>query len=112
MIYKFKSKATGDLIMLAPLGDLLLRMAGREPAATGIVEVSDMARVRQRIEQAIAEAEQGDPAAPPQTSGGNDDSDDDERDKNNAVGLRQRMWPFIQMLKAAEAAGEPIVWGV
>jgi hypothetical protein len=28
MIYKFKSKATGDVIMLGPNGDQLLRAAG------------------------------------------------------------------------------------
>jgi hypothetical protein len=29
-----------------------------------------------------------------------------------AVGLRQRLWPMIEMLRRCHAAGEPIVWGV
>ena len=33
MIYKFKSKATADLIVMGPVGDNLLRIVGREPAA-------------------------------------------------------------------------------
>ena len=39
-MYRFKSKADGDLIMLAPVGDQLLRIMGREPAAQGIIEVA------------------------------------------------------------------------
>ena len=34
-MYKFKSKVTGDLIMLAATGDQLLRVIGKEPAAAG-----------------------------------------------------------------------------
>ncbi len=33
MIYKFKSKASGDIIMMGPTGDALLRALGRTPAA-------------------------------------------------------------------------------
>ena len=40
LIYKFKSKAAGDVIMLGPGGDQVLRIIGREPAAKGIIEVA------------------------------------------------------------------------
>ena len=36
MIYKFRSKAAGDLIMLGPHGDQIMRILGREPAPKGI----------------------------------------------------------------------------
>jgi len=42
MIYKFKSKATGDLIMLGPHGNQMLALLGREPAAQGIIEAAAM----------------------------------------------------------------------
>ena len=38
MIYKFKSKAAGDVIMLGASGDDVLRTIGKSPAAQGIVE--------------------------------------------------------------------------
>lgn len=104
MIYKFKSKATGDLIMLGPNGDALLRVLGREPAAKGIIEVADMAAARRAIEQALADADAAASAA--RAEGG-----DTERERE-AVGLRQRLWPMVQMLDRAQAAKEPIVWGV
>ena len=47
MLYKFKSKASGDVIMNGPHGDELLRLLGREPAAKGIVQHADLpARTR------------------------------------------------------------------
>ena len=33
MIYRFRSPATGDVVMLGASGDELLRILGREPAA-------------------------------------------------------------------------------
>ncbi|MFY7855089.1 MAG: DUF1840 family protein [Rubrivivax sp.] len=28
------------------------------------------------------------------------------------MGLRQRLWPMIEMLRRSHAGGEPVVWGV
>ena len=42
MIYKFKSKATGDLLMLGPQGNQFLALLGREAAPKGIIEWADM----------------------------------------------------------------------
>jgi hypothetical protein len=85
--------------MLAPQGDRLLQLLGREPAAKGIFEVAAMPGLLQRLEAALKEADGG-PAA------------EDEAAAEPAVGLRQRLWPMIEMLRRCHAAGEPIVWGV
>ncbi|MBP6776953.1 MAG: DUF1840 family protein, partial [Piscinibacter sp.] len=42
MLYKFRSKAAGDVIMLAANAEQVLRLLHREPAPTGILEVADM----------------------------------------------------------------------
>jgi hypothetical protein len=97
MIYKFKSQATGDLIMLGPQGDQLLRLLGREPSAQGIIEVQDMPAVMAALQAAIAADE-----TPPE--------DDDTR--LPPVGLRQRLWPVMEMLRRAHAAEAAVVWGV
>lgn len=103
MIYKFKSKASGDLVMLGPNGDELLRLLGREPAPKGIIEPGDMPAARRALEAALAQADADAARA-------RDEADPDcERE---AVGLRQRLWPMLQMLERAAAANEPIVWGV
>ena len=36
----------------------------------------------------------------------------DQRLQVHPVALRQRLWPLVEMLRRAQAAGEPVVWGV
>lgn len=107
MLYKFKSKATGDVIMLEPQGKQILKIIGKEPSAKGIIEFTEMtaavAALRAAVEreeaaqaQAKADAEQkGEPA--PRFEG---------------IGLRQRVVPFIDMLQRAQAEEANVVWGV
>lgn len=104
MIYKFKSKAAGDVIMLAPQGDQMLRIVGKAPAAQGIFEVADMPAAIAAIEQAVAAEDasgpQGDAAA------------DRKSASADRIGLKQRAWPLVEMLKRCHAEGAVIVWGV
>ena len=105
MIYKFKSGASGDLIILGPQGDQMLRLLGREPAAKGIIEPATMPAAMAALQAAIAEeelvaAEAADPPANP------------AKPAHPAIGLRQRLWPMVDMLRRCQVAQEPIVWGV
>ena len=104
MIYKFKSKAGGDLLMLGPNGDALMRTLGREPAAQGIIEPAAMAAAIQAIEQAVL----ADEAA----RQGTDHSGAAGAGRADAISLRQRFWPMAELLKRAQQAGEPVLWGV
>ena len=95
MIYKFKSKAAGDLIMLGPQGDQLLRLLGREPAAKGIVEVAAMPAAIAALQAAVA----ADEAAP-----GLHRLQAIDEQSGRTVALRQRVWPMVEMLQRALAA--------
>ena len=95
MLYKFKSKAAGDVIMLQTHGDQLMRLIGREPASKGIIEPAAMPAAMRALQEAAAQAQAGSDA-----------------DGERGVGLKQRVWPMIEMMKRAQAADEPIVWGV
>lgn len=108
MIYKFRSKAGADLIMLGTNGDEMLRLLGREAAAQGILEPADLPAARRALEAALAAADAAAAAAAAQQQG----EDDPEACARRAVGLRQRLWPMLQLIDRAAAAGEPIVWGV
>ena len=100
MIYKFRSKAAGDTLMLGPQGDQVMAILGREPAAKGIIEPQAMPSAILALQQAAdADAARRAEAGP----------DVAQRDP---VSLRQRVWPLVEMLRAAQAADEPIVWGV
>ena len=73
MLYKFKSKATGDLILLEPQGRQFLSLIGKTIDPKGIIEPEQMPE---------------------------------------AISLRQRTKPIIDMLERCHKAGQPMVWGV
>jgi hypothetical protein len=64
-MYKFRSQAAADLIMLTPTGDRVLALLGREPAPKGIIEVADMAQAIERLTAAVAADEAARQQAPP-----------------------------------------------
>ena len=99
-MYRFKSKADGDLIMLAPVGEQILRLLGREPAPQGIIEAAALPQAIAALEQAIAAAEK---------ARGNDD---DDAGGATRVGLAQRAWPMLEMMRRSLAERADIVWGV
>ncbi|MCE9657106.1 MAG: DUF1840 domain-containing protein [Burkholderiales bacterium] len=98
MLYVFRSKADADLIMLEPVGNQLLRILGREPAPRGIIEAAALPAAIQAIEAAVA-AERG------------QDNAAEEDLKEKRVGLAQRAWPMLEMMKRALAEKADIVWG-
>ena len=99
MIYKFKSKAAGDVIMLGPNGDQMLRLIGHEPAAKGIVDVEQLPAAIAALRAAVHD-EEAQPA------------EDEDAPGRNAVSLRQRLWPVIELFERSLSEKQPVVWGV
>ena len=100
MMYKFKSRATGDLIMTQPVGDRVLALIGKPVTAQGIIDIDQMPAAISALESAVA-AESPKPA---------DDADEGST-KADSVSLRQRVWPMVEMIKRASAEKQPITWG-
>ena len=107
--YEFKSKATGRLILLGPSGEQLLRVIGREPSATGIIATAAMPTAIAAIATAI---EQEEVQTQHPSANGALVTDGNDASRGDGVTLRQRAWPFVEMLKQAHHDGEAIVWGV
>ena len=107
MLYKFKSKAAGDLIMLEPNGRRVLQIVGKDPGPQGIILPEDMPGAIAALEQAIAREEAEHKAIL-----------DEAKAKGqvaptfDAVSLRQRAVPFLDMLRRCSQADKEIVWGV
>lgn len=106
MIYKFKSNATGDVIMLQPNGDQVLRILGKEPSPQGIIEAADMPAFMAALEAAVQADDQARARAEAQAA------EEGVRLPARDVGLRQRAWPLVEMMRRAHAAQREIVWGV
>jgi hypothetical protein len=109
MLYRFKSKATADVVMLESNGRRVLEILGKDPKSPGIllpeqipaaIEALRRAvqeeeeRARRLREEAIARGEE--PAEPPE-----------ER-----VPLRTRVAPVIDMLQHCLRENCEVVWGV
>jgi hypothetical protein len=90
VIYKFKCKAAGDLIMLGPNGDAMLRALGRDPAPRGIIEPAAMTAAIAALERAIRddEAARAQAEAEAQARG-------EALAPREGITPRQRLWPMI-----------------
>jgi cyclopropane-fatty-acyl-phospholipid synthase len=107
MLYKFKSKATGDLIMLEPNGRRVLQAIGKDAGAKGIIQPAEMAGAIAKLEEAIAQEEAEQKAAIDEAK-----AKGEVPPKFDGVSLRQRAVPFIDMLRRAEKEKAEVVWGV
>ena len=94
MLYKFKSKATGDLIMLEPDAKRLLKIMGREDQQKGIFLVDQLPEAMAKLQSAI-----------------DDDEAQDGKDPKQ-ISLRNRSQPMLKMLKMSLQKSADVVWGV
>ncbi len=98
MLYRFKSKNMGDVIMLEANGRQVLEIIGKTPGPQGIILPEQMPAAIQALEAAIAL------------------EDSQDKDASDALveglGLHQRALPFIHMLQWNQKAGQEVVWGV
>ena len=109
MLYKFKSKATGDLIMLEPNGRQMLALIGKGDAdnlVKGILEPADMPAAIDALQRAITQEEEARKAANAPSSEKSDTV------PVAAVSLGQRASPLLKMMHRCHAENTPIVWGV
>ena len=105
MLYKFKSKNAGDLIMLEPNGRKVLDVIGKDAGPTGIILAEQMPAAIKALQDAIALEESHNER--PKVG-----AEDGEAKKGDAPGLRQRAMPFIDMLQRNHKAGTDVTWGV
>ena len=107
MLYKFKSKAAGDLILLEPQGKQFLQIIGKAPGPQGIIEAAEMLDAIAALQQAVTHQEtaQAQAAAEAKAQG-------QTPPRLEAISLRQRAKPIIDMLQRCHKAGQAIVWGV
>lgn len=108
MPYKFKSRATADLIMLDANGRKLLEIIGKSPdEASGIITVEQIPAAIAALEAAAAEE-----AARLKTETEEDAVQEGAQASaaKDGVGLSQRIVPFVDMLRRSAAEGKEVTW--
>lgn len=106
-LYRFKSRETGDLVMLQAHGKRILEIIGKDPSAAGVILPQQMPAAQQALRDAVVleEDTQRQQREEAKAAG-------DPPPEFDAVSLRLRSTPFIEMMQRCEEAGVEMVWGV
>ena len=111
MLFKFKSKNTGDIIMLQPHAEQILNILGRDTANgaanKGIIQAEQIPAALVALHDAIATEEREREAATAEAL-----AKGEPTPVFSDVSLRQRALPFIEMLRRCETDADDVVWGV
>lgn len=109
MLYEFKSKATGTVVMTGEVAERLLAIVGKAPGRTGIFTVEQMGPAIAALQAAVDEEKA---ANAPDVADTPEDPDERAADGRRPISLAQRAWPLIDMLRSARAADQVVTWGV
>lgn len=113
MIYRFRSRHDADVLMTRPVAERILAVMGKDVTPEGILQPAQMPAALDALRAAVeaddaVRAARGDAAA---------DADADAResgpggeDRPDAVSLRRRVWPLVEMIQRARAHDDPVTW--
>jgi hypothetical protein len=100
----FRSRAASEVIMFSEVANRLLELAGKAAAERGVFTPDQLDGALQALVRAVEqETAAGAGPAP---------SDDDQPGSPARVSLRQRAWPLIEMLRAAQKRQVDVTWGI
>ncbi len=91
MLVKFSSPASADMMMFEEVAHKLIQLMGHSDSIPGSIPEEDIAQALERLSTAV-----GAESSPAQ---------------GNAVNLRQRAFPLLEMLKRAQRDETYIMWG-
>jgi cyclopropane-fatty-acyl-phospholipid synthase len=102
MLYRFKSQAAAEVVMLKDTGEEMLSLIGKAPQPTGVITVDQLPNAMLSLTLALraSDMQANDLPAP---------LDDEHPDPAR---LHQRVMPFMRLLQASAAGQRDVVWGV
>ncbi|MGV8898579.1 MAG: DUF1840 domain-containing protein [Burkholderiaceae bacterium] len=113
MLITFKSKAASEVVMYKehakPILDLLHKDLER-----GVITAAETASAIAKLEAEIVASRQA-PAqkdAPHDAAAQDNVNDDEDREPVEIVTFSTRVYPLLEMLRAAHKNGQDIMWGV
>lgn len=107
MLYRFKSQATADTVMLQASGEQMLTLMGKEVLPQGIITVAQIPAAMEALHQAVLDSEALESSDSEATGEANE-----AEPTTDPVRLRQRVAPLVAMLKESLGEGKDVVWGV
>lgn len=111
MLYQFKSRVTGNVIMLQPNAEQVLQIIGKhsaaDPSIKGILLPEQMPQALAALAAAIASEDAVRAEAVAQAK-----AEHAPAPHMSVIGLRQRALPLMEMIRECQRANEAITWGV
>ena len=107
MLYRFKCKATSDVVMLEKNGKQLLEILGKDPNGPGILLFDQMPVAENALHDAAFEEECEFQRLTQEALAKDEDPPNPDR-----ISLRMRVAPFIEMIHHCQRESTDIVWGV
>ncbi|MDF3034925.1 MAG: hypothetical protein K0S28_199 [Paucimonas sp.] len=103
MLVIFKSKAAADVIMYEENAKPILDLLGKD-LKRGIITAAESAGAIATLETEIA--------ASSERASDNDADEDHERHRRERVSFATRVFPLLEMLRAANKHSKDVMWGV
>ncbi|MDQ7745180.1 DUF1840 domain-containing protein [Hydrogenophaga pseudoflava] len=106
-LYRFKSRETGDLVMLQANGKRILEILGKDVAGPGILRPEEMPGAIAALRAAAQAEEEAQEKMKDEAL-----ANGEPVPQFDAVSLRMRAAPLIEMLQRCSKAEVEVVWGV
>ena len=106
MLLVFRSPSSGDFIMHQQHAFALLGLMGKSETAQGIISREEVAQLHAVLVSRLEQQPE------PVLNEDQEISQNSTADASQAVGLKQRAWPLLEMLKKAALKQHDVTWGV
>lgn len=110
-MYRFRSRDDADVVMTQVVAERVLQAIGKDASKEGIVTPEQLPAALAALQAAVQADDTSRSGRPNDDEADRDERDaDDSRGGSDAVSLRRRVWPLVEMIKRAQAAGVPVTW--
>ncbi len=106
----FRSDADADILMYRKHAEPILRLLGKD-VARGIFTPEQLPEAIAKLEAAIEE-DRARQRALREVQDKDEEENGDHKESAAGIGLAQRAWPLLEMMKRAAAEGKPVMWGL
>jgi hypothetical protein len=108
MLITFKCRAAPDVVMLENLAQYLVGIVGKRLGERGVITHDELPAAISKLEAAIATDKQ----ERAEHDGHFHENEEGHEHHEIPIGLAQRAYPFLDMMRAAQKEDSDIVWGV
>jgi uncharacterized protein DUF1840 len=108
MLITFKCRAAPDVVMLENLAQYLVGIVGKRLGQRGVITHDELGDAITKLEAAIV----NDKKERAEHEGHFHEGEEGHDSHEIPIGLAQRAYPFLDMLRAAQKENADIVWGI